>query len=57
MPTNPTSPGPPFAEPGKQRPDSEIRRPGSYRPAREADPEPLALDDPEEEANYLPLHQ
>ncbi|MBB3227999.1 hypothetical protein FHW69_002631 [Luteibacter sp. Sphag1AF] len=45
MPTNPTSPSTPFAEPGKQRPDSEIRQPGSYSPERDADPEPLDEND------------
>ncbi|HEV7777989.1 MAG TPA: hypothetical protein VGO76_14065 [Luteibacter sp.] len=49
MPVNPQNPQPPFAEPGKQRPESEIEEPGSYRPQRDADPEPDAVDDDEQE--------
>lgn len=46
MSSNPTSPGSPFAEPGKNRPDSEIRKPGSYKPEHDADPEPPENEDP-----------
>jgi hypothetical protein len=42
MPLNPQNPQPPFAEPGKQRPEQEIRKPGHSKPARDADPEPLS---------------
>jgi hypothetical protein len=45
MPYNPSNPQPPFAEPGKNRPDSEIRKPGGYKPEYDADPEPLEDDD------------
>lgn len=50
MPLTPTNPQPPFAEPGKNRPEDEIRKPGSYRPERDADPEPPVNDDPVEPA-------
>lgn len=50
MPYTPTNPQPPFAEPGKNRPEDEIRQPGSYKPERDADPEPPANDDPVEPA-------
>ncbi|WP_157006306.1 hypothetical protein [Luteibacter yeojuensis] len=50
MPLTPTNPQPPFAEPGKNRPEDEIRQPGSYRPERDADPEPPVNDDPVEPA-------
>jgi len=46
MPYNPSNPQPPFAEPGKNRPDSEIGKPGSYKDEYDADPEPLEDDDP-----------
>jgi len=46
MPYTPTNPQPPFAEPGKNRPEDEIRQPGSYKPERDADPEPPVNDDP-----------
>ena len=46
MPYNPSIPQPPFAEPGKNRPDSEIGKPGSYKDEYGADPEPLEDDDP-----------
>ncbi|MET0506408.1 MAG: hypothetical protein ABWZ85_13870 [Luteibacter sp.] len=46
MPYTPTNPQPPFAEPGKNRPEDEIRQPGSYKPERDADPEPPVDDDP-----------
>ncbi|SEM47863.1 hypothetical protein SAMN02800694_1220 [Luteibacter sp. UNCMF331Sha3.1] len=46
MPYTPTNPQPPFAEPGKNRPEDEIRQPGSYKPERDADPEPLDDNDP-----------
>src|ERR1700750_2866388 len=46
MPYIPTNPQPPLAEPGKNRPDDETRKPGSYRPERDADPEPPEDDDP-----------
>jgi hypothetical protein len=48
MPLTPTNPQPPFAEPGKNRPEDEIRKPGSYRPEHDADPEPPIDDDPVE---------
>ena len=46
MPLNPTSPTPPIAQPGVNRPDSEIRKPGSYKPEYEADPDQPVNDDP-----------
>jgi hypothetical protein len=49
---NPLNPQPPFAEPGKQRPDCEICRPGHYRFARDADPEPLPEE--EDKVDYQP---
>jgi hypothetical protein len=52
---NPLNPQPPFAEPGKQRPDCEIARPGHYRFARDADPEPLP--DEQDKADYQPYRQ
>jgi hypothetical protein len=41
MPNNPQHPEPPIAQPGKQRPDEEIRNPGHASPARDADADPL----------------
>ena len=50
MPNNPQHPETPIAQPGKLRPDEEIRSPGSAHPARDADTDPLASplerDDP-----------
>lgn len=45
MPINPTSPQPPFAEPGKSPPLPEVENPGHGHPERDADPEPLERDD------------
>ncbi|MGN2242743.1 hypothetical protein ACFWZU_04430 [Frateuria sp. GZRR33] len=41
MPNNPQHPEPPIAQPGKLRPDEEIRNPGHASPARDADSDPL----------------
>ncbi|HEX5306476.1 MAG TPA: hypothetical protein VFW82_10365 [Dyella sp.] len=46
MPVNPTSPQPPFAEPGKSPPLPEVQNPGHGHPEREADPAPPHEDDP-----------
>lgn len=45
MPINPTSPQPPFVEPGKSPPLPEVENPGHGHPERDADPEPLERDD------------
>jgi hypothetical protein len=52
MPLNPTSPQPPYAEPGKNRPDSEIRKPGSYKDEYSTD-----LDPVEEKDDIEPLER
>lgn len=50
MPNNPQHPEPPIAQPGKLRPDEEIRSPGHASPQRDADTDPLGSplerDDP-----------
>lgn len=46
MALDPMNPQPPFAEPGKNRPDSEIRKPGSYKDEYGSDPEPPVNSDP-----------
>ena len=46
MTNNPPSPTTPISQPGTSPPDSEIRQPGSYRPERDADPEPPVDTDP-----------